>query len=125
MKPFLIPLTVVLFFPGCAHLSNKGGVTMVGRGAALLHEHGDPVLATGQFTKEVSPDFAAGVAKAQTDDAWRNYWAIQDSAARGTGQGPQEAEVGKPIDYPVTIPEREDEHGVKHAPQHTVLTVNE
>lgn len=118
--------TLVLLLSGCAHLSNKGGVTLVGRGAQLLHQQGDPVLQTGQFTKEVSPDFAAGMAKQKTDDVWNDYWALAAAhATTPSPDSPSEKDAVHRVEYPVVVPERPDSGGVIHAKRPSVIEVNE
>jgi hypothetical protein len=74
-------LGVVGLLGACSDtLTQKGTVTIAGRGAVLLTTKGDQLMSTGVYAKKnVSSDFAMGYAKGQADMTWREYWAQQDA----------------------------------------------
>jgi hypothetical protein len=76
----LILLGLVGLCGACSDITQRGTVTISGRGATLLTKRGDQLMETGVYAKRnVSKDFAEGYAKGQADDAWRSYWSMQDA----------------------------------------------
>ena len=114
---------VICFFAACgtAPSVEHGVITTQGRGAVALANDGDPLLETGASARKVSADFAKGYAKADIDNAHREYFARVRSA---TGGNAAEAE-GRPTLYDLTLPERTDSGGIVRAPRPVVLSVVE
>ena len=97
-------------------------MTIQGRGAGLLSQHGDPLMDTGEFAKPVPKEFAMGYQKGQADAGWREYWSMQDQQAIPRQTPSNEGHINY---YPVTIPEGTDGDGVNHAPREVVVPIVE
>jgi hypothetical protein len=76
----ILLLSLVGVLGACSDITQKGTVTMEGRGAVLLTQHGDQLMQTGVYAKRnVSKDFSEGYAKGMADMTWREYWSLQDA----------------------------------------------
>ena len=101
--------------------AEKGLITTQGRGAVELSRHGDPLLETGDSARKVTPDFAKGYAKADIDNAHREYFARLRAA---TGADHSEDE-GRQTLIDMTLPERTDSSGIVRAPRPVVVSVTD
>lgn len=99
----------------------RGMISTPGRGAVALAQDGDPLLGTGAEARRVSADFAKGYAKADIDNAHREYFA---RLRANTGLDPS-ANGGRPTFYDLTLPERADSTGIVRAPRPVILTITE
>jgi len=112
----------VAAFTGCtAPSAEKGLMTTQGRGAVELSKHGDPLLETGDSARKVTPEFAKGYAKADIDNAHREYFSRLRAA---TGADHSEDE-GRQTLYDLTLPERTDSTGIARAPRPVIVSVTE
>ena len=112
-----------LLLSGCADApySDPGVVSVQGRGAVALAQKGDPLLGTGSEAKKVSTDFAKGYAKADIDNAKKEYFERLHAATGATADGAE----GRPVLYDLTLPERPDSGGIVRAPRPVILSIVE
>ena len=94
-------------------------MTVQGRGSQVLTDKGDPLLSEGAETKKVPKDFAAGYAKGISDHAKRGYWEQVDAQRDVTSN------EGRQRYYDATIPEHEDQYGVRRVQREVVVPIVE
>ena len=94
-------------------------MTVQGRGSQVLTDKGDPLLSEGAEAKKVPKDFAAGYAKGISDHAKRGYWEQVDSQREVTSN------EGRQRYYDATIPEHEDQYGVRRVQREVIVPVVE
>jgi hypothetical protein len=87
-RPALLALVCAAASPACEHIGQPGTTTIYGRGAELLGKDGSPLLDGGRHAKRVPKEWVAGYAQRGIDDAWRNYWALQDEQGSGAHDRP-------------------------------------
>ena len=133
--PVFIALLCAAALPACTHIGQPGTVTIYGRGAEVLGKDGSPLLDSGQHAKQVPKEWAAGYAQRGIDDAWRNYWALQDEQGatahdRPPGGSPGGASYNGGPDgatrvYKVDVPEYIDDQGIRRAPRRVSVPIVE
>jgi hypothetical protein len=94
-------------------------VTVQGRGSQALTDNGDPILDEGKAAKKVPKDFAAGYAKGISDHVKRGYWEQQDA------QRDVSSTEGRQRYYDATIPEHEDQYGVRRVAREVIVPIVE
>src|SRR5689334_19315538 len=67
---------------GCSGIQPRGSVTMLGRGAQLLTERGDPLMGTGVYAqRNVPKDYAEGYTAGVASQLHREYLSLQQQQA--------------------------------------------
>lgn len=84
-----------------------------------MTDKGDPILGEGVEAKKVPKDFAAGYAKGISDHVKRGYWEQQDA------QRDVSSTEGRQRYYDATIPEHEDQYGVRRVAREVVVPIVE
>ena len=79
MKRILI-VGLVGLLGACSDITQRGTVTVQGRGAVLLTQKGDQLMASGVYAKRnISADWAAGYAAGEADQVKKEFWSMQDA----------------------------------------------
>jgi hypothetical protein len=132
-RPALFALFCAAALPACEHIGQPGTETVYSRGADVVGKEGNPLMDTGKYAKKVPKEWAAGYAQRGIDDAWRNYWALQDEQGAGAHDrpgGPSGAsytggQAGATRVYTVDVPEYIDDQGIRRAPRRVSVPMTE
>ena len=120
----ILPIGLLVLLGGCSYGPNvpKGQATIQGRGAEVLTNKGDPLMASGSDARAVPAQFAAGYTKGISDQVKRTYWAQQaEQAAAPAGY----SDSGKLKFYDATVPERVDPDGVIRVQRRVIIPIVE